>query len=440
MSLGARLRRYFALITGLGLGLTLISCGSTKPKDPPSGILTRVIASQSVTSASSIGGLLIINGWTDVLAKTRPIAAGNAPGLMTVSPSLNILMAFDSSSNSVYSVNTLTEQDIGTVALPGPTSSMVVPTSNTIGYAAVPTAQVNGYSFVGGIDVMNLAGSIATTIAVPNAQTVVSNPGGTQLLVFSPDSDSVAVINPSVAIPPVDTSCLSAVTTANATCTIVSGFNRPVYAVISGNTAYVMNCGLECGGASAASVAVFNLNSLTITNTIPVDAATWAFLSGSTLYVAGTSPTNNACTGEVTAATTCGRLDLINVNTGAVTTSFVITDGYHDRMDMSENGQLFVGSYNCTNIGDVDNPNGQEVRGCLSILNTMNNTVIIPPDNGDVTGLQGFNTRFVEYVAEDGNLRVYDTETDILLINSTLLSGTIIVPGYIIDVKRIDFF
>ena len=72
-----------------------------------------------------------------------------------------------------------------------------------------------------------------------------------------------------------------------------------------------------------------------------------------------------------------------------VTNKYVITDGYHDRIDMGNGGQLFIGSHTCTNIGDVNNVTG-EVRGCLSILNTTNGNIVIPPDNGDVTGLQRF--------------------------------------------------
>ena len=121
-------------------------------------------------------------------------------------------------------------------------------------------------------------------------------------------------------------------------------------------------------------------------------------------------------------------------------TEIAITDGYHDRIDMSVNGQLFIGSYGCTNIGNVYNPQG-EVRGCLSIYNTTTATVVIPPDNGDVTGLQSFTTRDVEYVAEGGNLRVYDTLIDSLILpNDFIETGTILITGYIIDVKAIDFF
>jgi hypothetical protein len=109
-------------------------------------------------------------------------------------------------------------------------------------------------------------------------------------------------------------------------------------------------------------------------------------------------------------------------------------------MDLTNNGQIFIGSYNCTNIGNVNNPSG-EVRGCLSIYRTADNSVVIPPDNGNVNGLQGFTSRYIEYVAEGGLLRVYDTTKDILYINEDLLpQGTINIIGYVGDVKAIDFF
>jgi hypothetical protein len=100
---------------------------------------------------------------------------------------------------------------------------------------------------------------------------------------------------------------------------------------------------------------------------------------------------------------------------------------------------LFIGAHTCTNVGNVNNVTG-EVRGCLSIYNVNNHTVVIPPDNGDVTGLQSFTTRYVEYVAEGGNLRVYDTIKDILLENDFISTGTITITGVITDVKAVDFF
>ncbi len=429
-------KRILALLVGVAAILNFLSCGGGKKSGPPSGLTERVLASQGVTATLTFGALVIIDGLNDTLPRASSINAGTSPGLMVMSPTRNILAAFDSGTNTVYAINTTKESAIGNVRLPGPTSSMVIPTANTIGYAAVPTATINGFAFLGAVEVMSFTSGSFSSMAVSNAQTVVSDATGTKLLVFSGDSDSVTVLSPSIAVPPVDTSCYTS--PGNGICTIVPGFDRPVYAVVNGSTAYILNCGPQCGGTQA-SVAVFDLGSLTITKTIPVDAANMAMLSGSTLYVAGTPPTNNACTGQTTAATTCGRLDVIDTGSGTVTATAVITDGFHQRMDLTQNGQLFIGSRNCTNIGNANNPSG-EVRGCLSIYHTADGSVVIPPDNGNVDGLQGFTSRYVEYVAEGGLLRVYDTTKDILLINDFLPQGTINIVGYVGDVKAIDFF
>ena len=433
-------RAIAVLLLGVWASFSLNGCSKYNSTQSVGHLHQRVLASQGVTSATNFGSLIVVNGLNDTLAPVAPLSAGTSPTLEVVSPSRNILAAFDSAvnSNTVFAINTVNESSIGHVQLQGPTSSIVVPTASQLGYAAVPSAPITGFP-PGAVDVMNFpANSIATTIAVSNAQTVVSDATGTQLLVFNSNSgaasDYITVITPANAVPPFDTSCYSA---PNSVCTVVHGFDQPVYAVVSGSTAYVLNCGPQCGGTQA-SVAVFDLGSLTITNTIPVDAATWAFLNGSTLYVAGTSPssTNNTCTGQTTAATTCGRLDIVDVNSQTVTGSVVITDGYHDRIDLSANGQLFIGSLRCTTIAN----SGGEVRGCLSILNTNTGAVIIPPVNGDVTGLQGFTQRNVEYVAQGGSLYVYDTTRDVLLINDFLPTGTISVVGSVGDVKAIDFF
>jgi len=445
MSLGAcRLRRrILVLVLGAGASLNFVSCGGYSKTGPPSGQVNRVLVSQGTSSTTNFGSLILVNGYTDLPVRGSRISAGSSPGLMAVSPSLNIAASFDVSSNSVYAVDTGKESSIGNIRLPGPTSSMVFPGADGIGYAAVPTATVTGLSILGAVEEMNFSNSVLTTIAVSNAQTVISNSGGSQLLVFSNDSDSVTVLTPGLAVPPVDTSCLS--TTPNPVCTTVPGFDRPVYGIIAGTTGYILNCGPQCGGVTA-SVMVFDLPSLTITSTIPVDAATWGLINGSTLYVAGTPTTNNDCSGQMwgtppqpTAATTCGRLDIIDLTSGTVTARVKITDGFHDRMDLNVLGQLFIGSHDCTNIGNANNPSG-EVRGCLTIFRTADNSIVIPPDNGDVNGLQGFTTRPVEYVAQGGNLRVYDTQTDTLLLNYLIPQGTVAVVGYVGDVKAIDFF
>jgi DNA-binding beta-propeller fold protein YncE len=410
-----------------------VSCGGNSAPHSinPSKLTARIFASQSVSTPTALPGLAVINGETDTEASE--ISAGTSPGLMAISPERATVLAFDTATNNVDVVSAKNNSMTGSIPLPGPTFSMVVPVASS-GYAAVPSAPMNQTGAPpGAVVAMNVAsGGISATISVPGAQTVVASPDGTQILVFSNDSDVVTVIYPLL------------VNTGNNPVTVtVPGFDRPVYAVFSadGGTAYVLNCGAECGGTQA-SVQTLNFATTPPIAGAPVavDGATVGLLAGSTLYVAGISTTNSACTGQTTAATTCGRLDILDSGSLAVTGTAVITDGYHDRIDISSNGQLFIGSHTCTTVGNVNNPQG-EVRGCLSIYNTSNATVVIPPDNGDVTGLQSFSTRDVEYVAEGGNLRVYDTTIDSLLLNTTYIpNGTVNIPGQIIDVKAIDFF
>jgi hypothetical protein len=423
----------FAVLVVASLGF--VSCnGGPHLILPPSKLTERVLASQSASTPTAAAGLIIIDGQIDTLVRGG-ITAGPSPGLMAMSPDRSVLLAFSSTANSnmVEIVNTIKESNTGGVQLTGTTTSMAVPNAS-VGYAAVPSAPINGQP-AGGVVQMNLtSGGVTATFSVPNAQTVVSNPGGTQLLVFSNDSDSFTIVYPLL---------LNTGNPISVTVPACTGC-RPVNAIFSsdGSTAYILNCGTECFGGAPPSVQILNASATlpTLGAPVAVDGATIAFLSSSTLYVAGNSQTNNLCTGETTAATTCGRLDLVDLGSMTVTSSAVITDGYHDRIDMSINGQLFIGSYGCTNIGNVESPQG-EVRGCLSIFNTTNSAVVIPPDNGDVTGLQGFTSRDVEYVAEGGRLRVYDTLIDSLIPNNQYISeGTIIVTGSIADVKAVDFF
>jgi hypothetical protein len=362
---------------------------------------------------------------------------------MAVSPDRTAVVAFNSVVNNWAAelVSTGREAQTGSITLPGPTSSIVV-LNTGYAYAAVPSAPFTAGPAPGAIMVMSLSqqGSVIATVSVPNAQTVVSNPDGSQLLVFN-NSTSVTVMSPLL------------VNTGPPVTTTVTGFDSPVNAVFSadGSTAYVLNCGPQCGGTQA-SVQLLNMTTTppTVGAVIPVNGATVALLSGSTLYVAGKGTlTGPLCaslpSAAPTAATYCGTLDLVNLTTlqdpyyNNPATEIAITDGYHERMDLSVNGQLFIGSSDCTNVGDVSNPQG-EVRGCLSIYDTTNASVVIPPDNGDVTGLQGFTSREAEYVAEGGNLRVYDTVTDSLLLTDYIETGTILITGYIVDVKSIDFF
>ena len=89
---------------------------------------------------------------------------------------------------------------------------------------------------------------------------------------------------------------------------MVGGFDHPVYALFSPDDtkAYVLECGAECGGTTAA-VTVLDLTTMTAGTRIPVPAATVGFLDGTTIFVVRGTPPGTSCSG--TAATTCGELD-----------------------------------------------------------------------------------------------------------------------------------
>ena len=60
-------------------------------------------------------------------------------------------------------------------------------------------------------------------------------------------------------------------------------------------------------------------------------------------------------------------------------------------------------------------------------------TGFIPPANGDATGIEPISGRHVVYVAQGGQLQIYDTTTD------KLQPKQIDISGEVIDVKVVDF-
>ena len=102
-------------------------------------------------------------------------------------------------------------------------------------------------------------------------------------------------------------------------------------------------------------------------------------------------------------------------------------------MEMGSNNQLFIGARTCTNInvaGTGSTPG--EVRGCLSIFDTVKSTAVIPARIGDVTGIQPISRRNVVYVAINGNVSIFDTTTD------QLQTTQVDIIGQAVDVKQVD--
>ncbi len=253
--------------------------------------------------------------------------------------------------------------------------------SSTV-YAAEPNLTVSG-SRPGGVEAFNVADfDLTATYYVPSARYVAQSPNGQYLFVFASNSDSLWLIN------------LSAGTVSPME---IPGFARPINAFFSSdsNTAYVLNCGPECGSSGPAAVAFFDIPSQTITGTVPVGGASVGLLNNTTLYVAG-SPVPPG---------TMSTYDAVNVSnmTRLTPNSVPIGDGFHTTMALSTNNKLFIGATTCSNT----------VTGCLSIVNTSTNAADPPlPPRGAITSLLAISNRDVVYSIEGGLLHIYNSDTD----------------------------
>lgn len=451
MCLGvACLKKPVLVLVVCALLVFILSCGygGTTPSNTgggSTGLKFRAVVSQDVQGII-FAGLILIDAEKDLRAPAQPIGSSFLPGMLVESTDHKITLAVNSTFNAIEVMDNVKEATaLNNLALPGATESVVISVDNTTAYAAIPTAQVPGGGSAGGIAIASLAASTTTTstLPIPGAHYLAQSGDGSRLLAFSDSSDTVTVVSPFNIQPGQrNATCNPPGPTDPVVCQEVPGFDRPVAGFFNSNNtqAWILNCGPECGGAQA-SVQVIDLHDPAhpvAGQATPIPGgATVGFIKGQTLYVAGNPPmgSNTCAGGPTTAATTCGRLtivDLTALSATPVQPVAVIPDGYHTKIDISGDGQLFVGSRTCTNIVPV-NP-GDEQRGCLAILNTNNGNLIIPPDNGDVTGLQPVTNRTVFYVVEGGQFRIYDTTTDKL---STVVSINIL--GNAVDVKLIDF-
>ena len=427
-------RALFPFLLLLAASVTLLSCGSTNTSQSVRrGPNNRAFFTENVSAGGVSAGLYIVDAQTDTRPLVSSISAGNAPGMMVVTPNRTQTLVFSPAENQLTVISNASESALGHLALPGFTESVVVSPDSSTAYAAVPTATVVGQS-PGAVKAISLSsGAFTAEVDIRSVRHLAIDHTGNRILAFSDNSDSVAVITP------------SNFGTNNAV-TYIGGFDRPVAAFFSSDdsTAYVVNCGAECGGLQA-SVQTIDLTTNAAGAAVNIPAASVAMVDGSTMYLAGTPfvsvggapvPSLLCSTGtNTTLAQYCGQLSIFDLTSMSLVnpaTTIVITDGYHDHIALGANGRIFIGARTCTEIVAVNA--GDEVRGCLSIYNTQTGAVVIPPANGEVTGLQPIPKRTVVYVVQDGSLGIYDTKTDKL---QTLQITNLV--GQFVDVKAVDF-
>jgi hypothetical protein len=407
-------------------GVAIVSCGSSSKQTRTSGLRFRAFVSNPLqpTALGSAPVLNIVDATLDQLS-TATVSLTNDPGLMALFPSKRFTLVFSPTDNSIAEIDNAQEavasgttgSNLGRIVLGGPTESMLVGTDNGTGFAAVPTAPVTGQP-PGAVEVLNLStGGITATLPVPNARYIVQSHNGSRLLAFGSSTDPAHC--PANSLPVVTVITPSLIGTGQEPRKFVcsNAFDHPVWGVFSSDdsTAYVLNCGLECSGVPGSTASITPLDMTTDPpapgTPIPVAAATIGLLSGNNLYVVGT-PSGAACGN-------CGTLQVVDIVAATAAPPVRITDGYHNRMEMGANGQLFIGAHTCSSA-------------CLSIFNIATSSVVTPSQSGDVTGIQPIRNRNVVYVCQNGGLLIYDTTTDMLQATQ------ITIRGQAVDVKLVD--
>ena len=464
---GRRTLRIGSVLAALILvSLGLSACGTSYyfagRNLPPSGILNRVLIA---IQASGTGQLAIVDALYDVKHNfDNTVPAFAVSGFNSSSLPISIQNQPAEQSGLVYSisngglslVNYATESATTLLAAPGTNeiaSSIFASTSHQYIIAAQQQAH--------GLEIFDAATG-TFLLNLPNVYQVSINPAGTIALAFIQNSNAVysvvhltsaqqqaAVNKPTTFQINGNTAedcepqnlpvyCVFPVSTAAAP------VDHPIKAVFSpdGSSAYVVDCGPECGGTTAGLTAIpltaSSLNTgsagpagsnLATSHMIAVPGgATDAIFDGATAYIAGQQlQSSGLFTGE---------LSVVTPSTGAVSSPVPISDGDHQRMVLADDNTLWIGSINCQ--GGVRYAQAQAGQatpyGCITMFNTSTNTVTkIESYNGDGTGIAAVTGLHKVYTAEGGQVYIYGTTTGAALDNVNVTE-----QGTVVDVAYMD--
>lgn len=343
----------------------------------------------------------VINSATDQPTGATLSVNGNSDSIIVMSNKKSIV---HSTGGSLVQINDATESVDGTVnSFPGATESIVPSQDGLFAYAAIPS--------LGQVAKMDLTTQAVTLIPaaaplLPGVRHLAITHNGNTILAFSDNSEVVTSIDRS---------------NSDAVASFLSlpVGSRPYTALFSSDdsTAYILNCGTECGGTVPASIVIVNMAAKT-TQTRSVRAATVAVMDTTNLYVAGTDVTTNL-----------GRLDVMNLSSLVVAPiATPISDGTHTKMALAANNKLYIGSKACSNSGGE----------CLSVYNTSSGAAAIlagdasHPAVGDVTAITPIASRSAVYIIQNGTLTIYDSTTD------APQATQIFISGKVSDVKEVD--
>jgi hypothetical protein len=411
---------------------------------PPSGILNRVLIAVQNPGALTKGQLEIVDAYYDIRHSFNDkVASFSVAGYSGADP-VTIQNMPEEQAGAVYGagdgsfalLNYATEKQTTTVSLPGASSSVFISRNQRYVFAANQAAHT--------LTVQDRTLGASYGLNLPNVYRVSINPSGSAALVFLQDSNlvySVYKLQANQKTPSNAEDCEPQNLPVYCILPVPGTFDRPAKAVFSadGTTAFILNCGPECGGVQASvsflPVAGIIIQSgapvppgapTAVTATVPIPGGdTDAIQNGSLLYLAGQQLQPDGYF--------AGYLSILDTGAKQVTGSYSISDGTHLKMLFADDNTLWVGSQLCTQ-GERYHQGATTNLGCLTMFNTSSNSVtMIDSYKGDATGIAAVISLHKVYTAEGGQVYIYST-----VDGSSLDNSQVTVVGTAYDVAYMD--
>jgi hypothetical protein len=427
---------------------------------PPSLLANRVMVGVSLNGSQ--GSLAILDGNRDIRSNVQnTIKTFAISGYSAGYPS-QIFNFPEQTRGYVYSDSdaSLTIVDYGKEATAGSAGTFVAH-STQIALSETFTRVFAALQNLGEIAVVDNLTGRNFYLNLPNVQTISVNQGGTVALATVRNSNllyRVLKLNTNAPAPPGAVDCEPLNLPVYCVVPVPGTYDRPTSAYFSldGTTAYVLNCGPECGG-NTASVSYLQQGILTVdviptstTYPSPVTAnvptpggATTAIADGSNLYVAGQQLMPDGLF--------AGNLTTISLATNTVTGKYSISDGTHSKLIFADDNTLWAGSqycatgeraklgqnYNCLTRFDL----GTKAASIVPNVTPGSPTATVPWPNtddnlyyyGSLTGICWVQNHHKVYTAYGGQVHAFNT-----VDGSEIDNTNIIIQGTALDVAYMD--
>lgn len=436
---------------------------------PPSKLAQRVMI--GVTANGSSGSLQIVDALRDIRSNIENTIPGfsisgyssGLPGTILNFPSELRGYIYSNSDGSLTNINYSTEASAGSVGtFQSGSSAVAVPPTFARYYGAEEAAGV--------LEVIdNLTGG-SYGLNIPNVFKVVVNKGDTVALamvrnssvlyrVFKLSQNQYATAQLAIqATGSVD--CQPTLLPVYCAVAVPGTYDQPsgVYFSLDGTTAYVLNCGPECGGKTASVTLLQQgpLNNNVIPTSpvqpnpmianVPVPGGVTAALSdGTTLYLAGQQLQPDGLF--------AGFLSTMNQATNTITGKYSISDGSHSKMLFADNNTLWIGSQYCATgerakLGQNYNCLTRVVLGGATLTPQVlpnvtpgSATAVVPYPNqnnnqyyyGSLTGICWVQNYNKVYTAYGGQVHIFKTAD-----GSEIDNQFVTVQGTALDVAYMD--